>query len=355
MTMIIASPQHGTGAAVTPGRRLRTVAYLALPFATLLAAAPSAAHATDRGRNGRIAYRVYFDDAHTRGAIFTVEPDGTKTRQLTHPRRSNLTTEPDWSPDGRWIVYTLYRHGNLDRSQLLKIRASGRHRVSLGRSCTRPCLADGFPTWAPHGRRIAFQRSLGPSTGDNRVIALFSMGADGTNVRQITQRAADPQVSQPFEDLAPNWSPNGNRLAFERHSRRTDHHAIFTVRLDGNGLRRITPWRLDGAQPDYSPDGRWIVFRSHETSDTTGDICLVTSHGTRLHQVTREPAGTRKWGSVSFSPNGKRITASSATVVDGESQLPDVYAFRVDGSGRRDVTRTADTWESAPDWGPEPQ
>jgi TolB protein len=332
----------------------RIAACVASAVITALTSVPLAADATVHGRNGRIAYRIYFDDAHTRGAIFTVKPDGTGTRQVTHPRPADLTTEPDWSPDGRWIVYTLYRQGNLDRSHLLKIRANGRHRVSLGKSCTKPCLADGFPTWAPHGRRIAFQRSLGPKTGDNTVIALFSMRADGTHVRQITQRAANPDVSQPYEDLAPNWSPNGKRLAFERHSRSTDHHAIFTVRLDGSGLRRITPWRLDAAQPDYSPDGRWIVFRSHETSDTTGDICLVTARGTKLHQVTREPAGTRKWGSVSFSPNGRRITASSAAVVDGEAQLPDVYTFKIDGTEVRDVTRTPDTWESAPDWGPQP-
>jgi hypothetical protein len=51
-------------------------------------------------------------------------------------------------------------------------------------------------------------------------------------------------------------------------------------------------------------------------------------------------AGKRKWGSVSFSPNGSRITASSAAGVAGEPQLPDVYTVRVDGRGRRDVTRS---------------
>jgi Tol biopolymer transport system component len=344
-----------SGVLTTPRARCRAAAYVALTVITSVISVPLAADATVHGANGRIAYRVYANEAHTRGAIFTVNPDGTRKRQVTHPRPANLTTEPDWSPDGRWIVYTLYKHGNLDRSHLLKIHANGRHHVSLGRSCTRPCLADGFPTWAPHGRRIAFQRALGPSSGDDRVIALFSMRADGTHVRQITQRRADPRISQPYEDLAPNWSPKGNRIAFERHSRSTDHHAVFTVRLDGSGLRRLTPWRLDAAQPDYSPDGRWIVFRSQETSDTRGDIYLVTSHGTRLHQVTHEPAGTRKWGSVSFSPNGRRITASSAAVIDGETQLPDVYTFRVNGSARRDVTRTPHIWESAPDWGPQPR
>ncbi len=144
--------------------------------------------------------------------------------------------------------------------------------------------------WGPHGRRIVFQRAL----GDFHMIALYTVHADGTHARRVTQRGMSPRHEQPVEDLAPTWSPNGRRIAFERVDRTTDHHAVFSVRLDGTGLRRLTPWRLDAAQPDYAPDGRWLVFRSHETSDTRGDIWLVTSRGRHLHAITAEPGVTRK-------------------------------------------------------------
>ncbi len=86
------------------------------------------------------------------------------------------------------------------------------------------------------------------------------MQADGSNVQQITQVGADPNLRQPYADHDPTWSPDGSRIAFERIRESTDHHAIFTVRLDGTGLRRLSPWRLDAASPDWSPSGQWIAF-----------------------------------------------------------------------------------------------
>jgi Tol biopolymer transport system component len=68
----------------------------------------------------------------------------------------------------------------------------------------------------------------------------------------------------------------------------TDHHAIFTLRLDGTGLRRLTPWKLDAASPDWSPRGGWIAFRTHETSGSRGDIGLVRPRGKHLHFITSD-------------------------------------------------------------------
>ena len=317
---------------------------------TLVPASP--AMATAHGHNGRIAYRQYFNPDHTRGAIFTMNADGTGARQVTHPRPSRLTTEPDWSPNGRWIVYTIYPRGDEDRSRIYKIRPNGTDRTSLAGSCTGRCLLDGFPQWAPHGRRIAFQRAVGPRVHHNKVIAIWTMRSDGSHALQITQRRADPAADARYEDQTPTWSPHAGRLAFERFDRATDHQAIFTVRLDGTGLRRITPWHLDASQPDWSPNGLWILFRSHEESDTQGNVWLVhpsgSAHG--RHAVTHTPDGAGKWQSGSFSPNGKKITAAKAPGV-GAAGNADVYTMNRDGSGRRNVTQSP-PWESAPDWGP---
>jgi Tol biopolymer transport system component len=57
-----------------------------------------------------------------------------------------------------------------------------------------------------------------------------------------------------------------------------------------------------------------------------------------------------KWQSGSFSPNGKKITAGKAPGV-GPAGNADVYVMNIDGSGRRNVTKST-PWESAPDWGP---
>jgi TolB protein len=313
----------------------------------LLAAAP--AQATTHGKNGRIAFRRFYDADHTRGDIFTVSVLGTAQRQVTHTRRSRLATEPDWSPNGRWIEYQVARHGDLDNSRLYKIHPDGTHRTFLSASCQVPCMSDGFAQWAPHGRRIAFQRQFGP--GDPTFLfALFVMRANGTHVRQITHRGANPLVDHRFQDHAPTWSPNAKRLAFERTDGKSDLHAICTVRLDGTHRKRITPWRLDASQPDWSPNGRWILFRSKEGSDDSGNVWLVHPDGSGLHRVTHTAPGTGKWASGSFSPDGRRIVSAKNPGV-GAAGNADVYVMRLDGSHMRNIT-TSSAWESAPDWGP---
>jgi Tol biopolymer transport system component len=176
------------------------------------------------------------------------------------------------------------------------------------------------------------------------------MRADGTHVRPITHRDADPLGHHRFEDRAPSWSPTAERLAIERQNNKTGLHAIWTVRLNGSGLRRITPWRLDAAQPDWSPNGRWILLRSQEESDDSGNVWSVHPDGTDLHPVTHTAPGSGKWGSASFSPTGHRIVASHSPGV-GEAGNADVYVMRLNGSHQRNLTNSPAA-ESAPDWGP---
>lgn len=333
-------------------RRSITILTAALTGSTvLLTAAP--VHATAQGKNGRIAFRRYYNAEHTRGDIFTVRPDGTRQRQVTHSARTQLATQPDWSPNGRWIEYQVSRRGNIDDSRLYKIRPNGTHRTFLDASCQAPCLSDGFAQWSPHGKRIAFQRQFGPAGDPTFLFALYVMRADGTHVRQITHRGADPLVDHRFQDHAPTWSPTAKRLAFERVDGKTDLHAICTVRLNGTARRRITPWALDAAQPDWSPNGRWIMLQSEQASEDRGNIWLVHPNGTGLHRVTHDFGGSGKWASGSFSPNGRRIVASKSPGV-GKAGNADVYVMRLDGSHMRNIT-TSSAWESAADWGPQPQ
>jgi hypothetical protein len=197
-------------------------------------------------------------------------------------------------------------------------------------------------------------RGIGPSTGHNNVFAIFTMRADGSHIRQITQIGTGYGHERRIADFAPMWSPGGHSLAFDRENRMTGHHAIFTLRLGGSGLKRITPWSLDASRSDYSPGGRWLVFRASENASTNAHTYLVTPNGTRLPIVTHGARTSRTYGSSSFSPNGKKITVSSAKVVGGEPLLPDIFVIRVDGSSQRRVLRTPNKFESASDWGPQP-
>jgi len=327
-------------------------ALVTVAFSVVFTGSP--AHATFPGKNGRISFRRYLNKAHSRGAIFSVRPDGTGERQITCPKPGVNDFEQDWSPNGRWIAFQRQggpRHGEGD---LFKSGANGTHRTYLSGTCTGRCAADFSPFWSPSGKRISFSRwiSTSPPSGNCCFTAVFIMHADGTHVRQVTQGGASKHHYSGLEDYNPVWSPDGDRFAFERYSAKRDKHAIFTVHLDGTHLHRITPWWLDGAEPDWSPNGRWIFFRSKKECDNCGNIWLVHPGGRGLRAVTHTPAGKGKWFSGSFSPNGLRITAAKAPG-QGSAGNADVYIMHLDGSHRRNLTKSS-PWESYPDWGPRP-
>ncbi len=327
-----------TGGARGRGNAMRcsvgVVAVLSAISVVLFAAQP--ADATFPGRNGRMAFRRQLGPH--RAAIFTINPDGTHEYQLTHPPRHTWTTEPNWSPNGRWIVYNLWRHADQDNARIFKIRPNGAHRTALDPSCTTPCLTDSFPAWSPSGKRIAFGRGLGPSLGTLNVRAIFLMRADGSQVRQLTQVGADPSTRSPSEDDHPSWSPGRTRIAFQRARNSDGRHAIFTVRLDGTHLRRLTPWKLDCGFPDWSPSGRWIAFHTNENSGVRGAIGLIRPNG---KHTSRRP----RWGLLSFSPDGGQIASDRGG---------DLFRMRIDGTDVRLVVGTP-KGEGIPGWGPKPR
>lgn len=305
----------------------------------MLASAPPA-FATGPGQNGRIAFRVYFNKAHTRGAIFTTRSDGTGLMQITHGGKHLLDTAPRWSPDGKWIAFMQQASG--EPSRLFKVRADGTHltRLSHHPCVTGNCVEDLFPAWSPSGTHIVFTRF----DDDAGLVALFVMRADGTHERQV------PGTANLGGQFA-RYSPDGKSLVFNGSTKQGA--AVFTIRLDGTHLRRLTPWKLHaGSGPDWSPDGRWIAFESHDEQDRPDNVYLVRPNGADLRQITTSPAHIHQWGGYSFSPDGTMITVSHNL---GLGTNPDIYVMNLDGSGLRDVTTTPRVWESAPDWGPSPR
>ncbi len=329
-------------------KRLIGFAAAATAALMVLLSAPPAG-ATPPGENGRIAFRRYFNQSHTYGAIFTINPDGTGLRQVTHPRKGVLDTQPDWAPNGRWIAFErLSSHSE----RLFKVRADGTDLSMLSVPCGTPnCPPDNDPAWSPSGKQIAFDHAYGPVVHETVAhLGLFVMRADGTHVRQLTEKATPTK----YEDTSPQWSPDGSHLVFQRLNKATGKLAVFTVRLDGTHPRRLTPWRMDaGGGADWSPNGRWILFQSHEPHDRQDNLFMVHPNGTDLHRITHTFGGTYTWYKQTFSPDGTMITVSRGPAV-GAAGNPDVYVMNLDGSGLLAVTRST-PWESAADWGPRPR
>jgi len=172
----------------------------------------------------------------------------------------------------------------------------------------------------------------------------------------VTTRSARHVIYQgaPFSgDLGyPVFSPDGKQLVFERtvsgFSKPAGKQAVFVMGADGSNPRRITPWaENDGDNPDWSPDGKWIIFHSHvDDPSHQSQIYLIHPDGTGRKQLTHFKDSTHV-ASSTFSPDGKWIAISKGP----EGGNIDVYVMRLDGTNMRRVTHSK-LWESAPDWGP---
>ena len=130
-------------------------------------------------------------------------------------------------------------------------------------------------------------------------------------------------------------------------------HDVYTRRLDGSGVRRLTfSRRYTDRDPSWSPDGRQIVWSCHgEDVDVdpfyVATICVMDADGSDKVRFDFETSVR----SPEFSPDGSRI----AYVTDGPGTaahpLDEVFVMDRDGSNRVKVTTNA-TSETAIAWSP---
>jgi hypothetical protein len=180
------------------------------------------------------------------------------------------------------------------------------------------------PAWSPDGRRIAFTRA-----GE-----IYVVDADGRNARRLTTMA------QP--GAFPAWSPDGRTIAFART------RDVFSVPSRGGPVRRLTrspkPW-LMRTTPAYSPNGRTIAITA-TTDAYNSDVFLMRPDGSNLRRLTRSQGTHDRLGeehAPDFSPDGRRIVFVSNR--DGNAEL---YSIGVDGRDERRLTRTPRVDEEAP-------
>jgi Tol biopolymer transport system component len=303
----------------------------------LAAASPVAAHDRADDRQGLIVAERYSAENSGHPQIVAVRPSDARVRVLTSGHQD---TAADLSPEGQSVVFERCLYAlNCDEIGTLNIwimRADGSHQHPLTACDGSKCLGSEDPVFSPDGRFIAFAQDLLDANGVN-FQGIFIMRADGTQLRRVTSNGPDT-----LPDTSPHFSPDGTQLVFAREV--PGGSQLMIVGADGSGLRPL----VDGAGPNWSPDGKHVAFGlARTTGDTTTfDIAIVRPDSTHVRLLTNEPADLRAAFEPDYSPTGRRIVFSEA-----------------DASGCRLVTigatgehpRTLPTGEGCyfnPSWGP---
>ena len=204
--------------------------------------------------------------------IYTARPDGSDLRRLTS--YGVYTAEAVVSPDGKRLVFTSLKDGDLD---IYTMNVDG---SDVRRLTTTPGY-DGGPWWSPDGSKIVY-RAWHPVdsalTGYRDLLAqrlvrpnrmeLWVMNADGSDQRQITRLGG--------ANFGPSWTPDGRRIIFSSNHRqpRSGNFDLFLVNLDGSGLEQITSDESFDGFPMFSPDGRSLVWASNRRAAVSGETNL---------------------------------------------------------------------------------
>src|SRR5215475_9913788 len=283
--------------------------------------------------------------------------------------------EPQISPDGKWIAYSLATpdmDGNRNASNIWIVPTAGGAPVQLTQSGK-----DSSPVWSPDGKTLAFLSSRG---GESQVYLLSLEGGE----------------PQPFTPLSTGadivkWSPDGKTIAFtssvypdckddacnkareeakEKNKvkahvaehllyRHWNHWSegkrshLFVVAADGSSAPRdLTAGEDYDVPPDerggpddvnFSPDSKEICYTAvsdkMEAISTNGDLFIVPVDGGNPKQLTSQPGFD---GNPVYSPDGKYIAFHAQLAAEYEADRWRVMLYHRSGGKIENLSESFD-------------
>ncbi|MGI9107364.1 MAG: prolyl oligopeptidase family serine peptidase [Pyrinomonadaceae bacterium] len=290
---------------------------------------------------------------------------------------------PQWSPDGKLIAFTVSewnRKENRRDSHIYLIAATG---GATPYKLTNGERGESAPQWSPDSTRIAFLANRDaprPDAISAPRSQLWVIPVGGGEAERVTEEEAG--VAQ-FR-----WSPDGRQLAYvvrdtpqdkaERDKRKKDkwdaivvdsgfmYSHLWTITLDTKEKKRVTEGPFTVGDPQWSPDGRWMVYVMSKggwqesaftdiSDERNTDLFIAPSTGGGTpRQLTTNPGpdSAPRW-----SPDGKWIAYLASDDPASWAAKTDLMITGTDAgavAAPRNLTgKYNDSTNSAPKWSPD--
>jgi len=282
--------------------------------------APAAAAQSNDGGQGLI---VFAGETDSGSQLWTVRPDGTHLRQITHV--TGGAGQPDWSPDGRTIAFEWDVPSPAGpHVQIGLVDADGSHLRAL--PVDPGACVNGQPNFTANGQRLIYERF---DCGSDD--ALFSRSVHGRDVHRLT--AASPDGAS-----EPNAAPDGTHLSYVRFDRGVEFQQALTVSdIHGRHLRDLVPPSFDVAvKTGWSPDSRRLTFTRDANPDPASgllqaNVATIAVDGTGLRALTHLRGGRMSAFASSYSPDGSHIVYR---LQNNDTGMSSVWIMRTDGSDK---------------------
>lgn len=202
--------------------------------------------------------------------IFVADLNGKIKKQLTNT--PGYDAEATISPDGKKIVFTSTRNGDLD---LYTMDTDGKNVKQI----TNQLGYDGGAFFSPDGKKLVFRASrpktdaaikeykelLAQGLVAPTEMEIYTCNVDGTDLKQVTSLGK--------ANWAPFYHPSGKKIIFSsnHHSNKGYDFQLYMINEDGTGLEQITTESIFNAFPMFSPDGKKLVFASNRDNGGTHD------------------------------------------------------------------------------------
>jgi TolB protein len=263
----------------------------------------------------RVAFARYKSARGSQSDIYVMDRNGSNLRQVSSPSNGE-SWRPRWSPTGNKLLFaSSFRHHPYDGIYVVNHDGSG-ERVLAADDPTpagnrETFVSVGAAEWSPDETRIAFTRFVG--TFSDVGAATFTpevLVVEVDSGRRWTIFESDKQQSSP-KRTRPSWSPDGSTLAFEHDGR------LLVAAADGSALYEL------GTAPSaywnirWTPDGRSFV---HRIDGLDKDGLSLSADGGRERRILYD-----KWSPANpqWSPDGSYLLFEDAgsigvVSVDGE-------------------------------------